>query len=140
MDAVLESLAEEWEILGLGYRLHETSDLIANVNWVDNTYILAADFAQWEYMTRTLTIMLKRKSGWKRKPTSLEMSTNGVELPAQSIQLDCESQVLNYTVVERLEALGGVLCATVYWRIDWGKETSAYISISKHSGAKRQLV
>ena len=38
-DAAMESLAAEWEMLVLGFRLYESGDLVANVSWVDNTFL-----------------------------------------------------------------------------------------------------
>jgi hypothetical protein len=54
-DSALEVLSEEWSILGLGFRLQESGELIANVNWVDNVFILAPDVKQWQLMTQSLT-------------------------------------------------------------------------------------
>ena len=38
-DSALEALAEEWDVLGLGFKLHQSGELIANVNWVDNIFL-----------------------------------------------------------------------------------------------------
>ena len=39
-DAALEELARGWQLLRYGFKLQRTGHTIANVNWVDNTYIL----------------------------------------------------------------------------------------------------
>ena len=33
-DAALEPLAEEWRLLGLGFKLHGSGELVANVKWL----------------------------------------------------------------------------------------------------------
>ena len=83
---------------------------MTNVNWVDNTYVLAADLEQWRFMTRSLTLLLQQKYGWWRKPSSLDVMAHGIDLPIGVVQLEGTDQELNYKFVERMEALGGVLC------------------------------
>ena len=78
--------------------------------WVDNTFILAADMQQWEFMTVALTRVLYDKYGWVWKPTSLEVLMQGSQEIGTHMQVHGTEQELSYKVVDRLEALGGVLC------------------------------
>ena len=80
-DVVLDALEDEWELMGIGFKLEKSMEALRNVTWVDNTFIIGADMGQCELVIRALTLRSRDRYGWQWKPSSLEFTANNTYCP-----------------------------------------------------------
>ena len=109
-DEILDQLEGEWDALGVGFALPDSGCRLPSVTWVDNNFLLARSFAEFEFMCKGITDAIWDKYRWKWKPSSLEILATNVEVPARKEFFECDAERgLRYALVDTMVALGGKL-------------------------------
>ena len=111
-DEVLDAMEWEWELLGVGFSLPDTGERIASITWVDNNFLLANDFKEYEFMSSALTGVLKDRYNWHWKASSLEMlQVHVAETKCGNFGFAAGDAHISFKIVEEMVALGDVLSA-----------------------------